>query len=172
MLTLNDLIQHALIHGAILSAALTALILASLMYNPEIFYRSFPAEVKERYGPISEKGQRDRLVVLPIFLAILLGILAWSMIALARLVAGPVSFGTAWIVAYMMLFLFNAVDAFIIDAGLMILRPRFAFLPGTEDMAGYSDWNKWLVDFLKGLLITAVVALIPALLTWLATRPW
>ena len=62
--------------GAILSAVLTILILASLMINKEMWLQDYPPDVKAKWGPISKKAKRQRrLLAIP-----LLGVMIASMI--------------------------------------------------------------------------------------------
>jgi hypothetical protein len=75
---------------------------------------------------------------------------------------GSLSFAIAYLHIFLVLNLFNLFDAVVID--LLILtfaKPRFMILPGTTlaDYDGLHDWGLHLRNYLKGIVISAVLAL-------------
>ena len=48
---------------------------------------------------------------------------------------------------------FNVLDCFVLDWALVYWQPRFMVLPGTEGMAGYTDYWFHFRGFLIGIPI-------------------
>ena len=46
-------IRRLLVEGTLYSGVLSALVIGSLYYNPEIWYNDYPAEIKAQVGPQS-----------------------------------------------------------------------------------------------------------------------
>lgn len=72
--------------------------------------------------------------------------------------------GNYWYVlehVYVLLFLGNLYDLLIIDwLVFCYITPKIMVIPGTEGNPGYKDYKFHFIGFLKGLLITAVIAII------------
>jgi hypothetical protein len=62
---------------------------------------------------------------------------------------------------FILLLMFNVFDALVLD--LIILTwftPKFAILPGTEDMVYlFRDYRKQFINFLKGMVFSVVASL-------------
>ena len=142
--------------------------MSSIWYNEEIWHDDYPPDIRERAGPMSERAKRERIVVAVPFLAILLGGPLVSTLRLKRRSGGTLSFATAATNVYALWAFFNLFDLLILDyLFLLILKPRFAVLPGTEGMNSYQDYRFPFVGFLKGLAYGLVPSLLIALI---ATR--
>jgi hypothetical protein len=60
--------------------------------NPEIWLPDYPPDIKERFGPMSERAKRQRrLADIPVFL-VLMGLLVLSSIRLAQIGSESVFF--------------------------------------------------------------------------------
>ena len=72
------IVTHALEFGLVLSAVLFGLLLVVLRANPEIMLNDYPPDIRARWGPMSERTRRQRVLVAVAFLTVILGIVAWS----------------------------------------------------------------------------------------------
>lgn len=160
--TVTPVLLHGLIYGAVLSSLMGVIFLAIAYVNPEIWLNDYPPDIRERFGPMSERARKQRtLAGVPVFL-LLFGTIALSAFRLARIgddeVFFAVFFGT-----FIMLLVFNLVDLLILDWFVFnTLRPGFVVLPGTEGARGYSDYGFHFRAFLKGVVGALVVSFIVA----------
>lgn len=157
------LINQSVVTGLVLSAILTVLLVAGLRVNPEIFYNDYPEEVKKVYGPMSDKGRRQRTP----YSIVLFGVMVAAMIIhvnrLGESLGGAPSFLAVFASVSIVYLIFSLVDAFIIDwLILMVLWPSLGVLPGTGGMAFYHDMRAWAVNLLKSIPISFVIGLITA----------
>jgi hypothetical protein len=156
------IIQHSLAYGAVLSAFLGAAIIATLVWNREIWLHDFPKDVRDAYGPPRRpETRRQKAIASVVFFGGLLAVLAVSLIHLAQRLGG-LSFGAVFVNLLVMLMLFNLVDLLIIDWLILgVLWRSLSVMPGTDpNLAGYSDWSFALKGFLKGsvgIFVSAVV---------------
>lgn len=159
-------ITRILIDGALLTAGLTIVILASLNYNPRLWLQDFPAEMKAVVPPLSPKERRDRWVVGIFFFAIAIGVIIYSVAQLRAHFGGPVPFLTTYVTIFGVYSVFNLFDAVVLDLGLMtFMKPKFAVLPGAEGMEYlYQNWGMHFTNFLKGVVFSALLALPVALI--------
>jgi len=141
--------------------------------NPEIWLPDYPPDIRERFGPMSERAKRQRrLVGIPVFL-VLTGVLVLSSVRLAQIGSESVFFSVLF-GTFVVLLVFNAVDLLILDWLVFVtLRPRIIVLPGTEGAEGYGDYGFHFRAFLKGLagaligsivvagIATAIMASVP-----------
>ena len=131
-----------------------------MVIAPEMRVGDYPPDIREKYGPMRPRSARLRPFVA---VAFFFAVLAVPLLALLTLFStvGRLSFLTALLSTFMILFVFNAFDLLVLDWFLFCtLRPRFIVLPGTEGMAGYRNYRFHFVGFLKGLgfcLVGAVV---------------
>lgn len=145
-------LEHGLWHGAALSAAMGVLIAASLKQDPMIWARSAPRDVQEKVGPPSPETLRRKRGWGVVLVVILAGVFGHLAVTLVR--ASPAGF-PAWDVAlasWVAFQVFNLFDAVVIDLGLVVFKPRWAFVPGTEDLPGLRDARWHLVNYLKGFV--------------------
>ena len=162
------ILQHGLLYGLILSGVMTVLIFGSLRVNNELWLNDYPPDIQAKWGPMSPEARRLKLwVALPMF-AVIIGVVVMQV---ARLVqrSGEFNFWAVTLSLWLSLMLFNLFDLLVIDwFFLMKLRPSFAILPGTEGMAGYSDYGFHFRGFLKGSAGITLAAPILAALAWAA----
>lgn len=156
--TLWPVIRHALIYGAVLSAVLSVLLLGILWINPEILLNDYPPDIREKYGPMSERSKRQRLAVAVLIGVVVLGIIAMSLSALRADGGGKIPFLTAFVHLFVMLSVFNVVDLLLLDWPLVSTAPRFMVLPGTEGLAGYKDYRFHFRGFLIGVVLVPVAS--------------
>jgi hypothetical protein len=170
----NVIIREGLWMGLAFSVLMTLLVVIGLLWNKEIFFDDYPADVKAKWGPMSEKGKQQRIL----YTALLLSVMATSMIFAAfRLTAAlgsAPSFLEMFACVAILFSIFNLFDAFIIDLLLLTkLWPTLGVLPGTEGMAGYTDMKLWTNNLFKGVVIAPMMGLIAAAVTslviWIGT---
>jgi len=147
------IVTHALEFGLVLSAVLFGLLLVVLRANPEIMLNDYTPDIRARWGPMSERSKRQRVLVAVAFLTVILGIVAWSFESFPVVVARDVTFAAAFVHFAIMFGTFNLLDWLVLDWGLVHWQPRFVVLPGTEGMAGYGDYWFHFRGFLIGIPI-------------------
>ena len=150
---MRPIVTHALEFGLVLSAILFGLLLAVLRANPEIMLRDYPPDIQAKWGPMSERTKRQRLLVAAVFLMVILGVAAWSVKTLPALVARDVTFAAAFAHFAIMFGTFNILDWLVLDWGMVYCQPRFVVLPGTEGLAGYESYWFHFRGFLIGIPI-------------------
>jgi len=144
------------IYGLILSAALSAIIAGTLYANPRLLLRSYPAGIKRAAGAQTDAEKKKTRIIGFIFLLILIGIPAVSTWLLERSQGGDIDFLTAFLNAFGILTVFNAVDLLLIDWLLFCtVTPRFLVIKGTEGMAEYKDYLFHLKGFVSGTVMAA-----------------
>ena len=156
------IVTHALAFGVILSGALFALILVVLKVNPEIMLNDYPPDVRAKWGPMSRRTRRQRVVASVLVIMVLVGIAFWSTRSLQGRITGDVTFQTASIHFLVMFGTFNLLDWLALDWPLVYSQPQFIVLPGTEGMAGYRSYWFHFRGFLIGCPIVAVASMLAA----------
>lgn len=154
--------------GAVLSALATLVILLSLRANPRIWLNDFPPDLRAAVPPKTDVEKRQSLWWgLPLF-AVLFGGPVVSCLRLEHQLQGTASFGALFMHAYAVALVFNLVDLLVIDWLVVCAwTPRWLVIPGTEGMAGYSNYRHHFRGFLIGCIASAVVALPAAALAYL-----
>jgi hypothetical protein len=134
-------------------------IFGSLYLNPRVWIQDYPKEMQARVPPLTPAERRARIVAFSLFLAFMIGIPLFSTRQLRAENGGSISFLTAYLNAYLIFSLGNLFDAVVVDAlVLSIIKPRFAILPGTEDLYDnwVTDWRMHVRNYLKGVVLGAV----------------
>lgn len=151
---MSPIVTHAIGFGLVLSVILFALLLGVLRANAEIMLNDYPPDIKAKWGPMTERTKRQRTFVAGIFLVTILAVVAWSLETLPVFVAREMTFASAFAYFAIMFGIFNVFDCFVLDWALVYWQPRFMVLPGTEGMAGYTDYWFHFRGFLIGIPIT------------------
>jgi len=150
---MSSIVTHALGFGLVLSVILFALLLIVLRTNAEIMLNDYPPDIKAKWGSMTDRTKRQRVLVAGIFLVVILGVVAWSLETLPAFVARDMTFASAFMYFAIMFGTFNVLDCVVLDWGLVYWQPRFMVLPGTEGMAGYQDYWFHFRGFLIGIPI-------------------
>ena len=154
------LVQHGLIYGLILSAVFTVVLLGAVFVNVEIMLNDYPPDVKKAYG--AEKNPKTRgqkRIFSLLFLAVLFGVLCYSMVDLGR--TTDLNFSILFVLVFVEVFTFNLWDLLVIDWLIFnTIQPKFIFLPGTEGMPAYKDYVFHFRGFLTGIAFSLVSALV------------
>ena len=162
--------KRILLDGSAMNGALGTLIYSSMAINPEIWLQAAPPDIQEAVGPKSRKTQIQTVVLAVPFWVILFGGVVWSNRKLRRDNRGSLTFREAFYHSYALLLFYWLFDLAIIDWLIFVtFTPQFAVLPGTEDMAGHSDYGFHLTKSLPALLYFAIPALIIAF--FMSNRP-
>ena len=157
------IITHALTYGVILSGVLFTLLLGLVRINPEIMLKDYPPDIQAKYGPMSDRSKRQRIPVAIFFVVVLFGIVVQSFMGVRTYTGDDLPFLAAFVHLFVMFSLFNLLDWLILDWLIVVtIRPRFIILPGTEGLAGYTDYGFHFRGFLIGSLITLVTSLLVA----------
>jgi hypothetical protein len=112
---------------------------------------------------MSARAKRQRVPVAIAIGAAALGIVVASFSSVRASGDGRISFLTAFVHLFVMLFVFNVVDLLLLDWPLVALGPRFMVLPGTEGSAGYKDYGFHFQGFLIGTVLTLVASVVMAM---------
>jgi heme/copper-type cytochrome/quinol oxidase subunit 3 len=159
---LTLLLQHGILYGAILSVFMVLAFVGAAYLNPEIWLPDYPPDIRERFGPMSERAKRQRrLIGIPVFL-LLTGVLVLSSVRLAQIGSESLFF-SVFFGTFVVLLVFSAVDLLILDWLVFVtLRPRIVVLPGTEGAEGYGDYGFHFRAFLRGLAGSLIGSLVVA----------
>ena len=161
--------RHTLRDGGIASTLFGIIVMASMRYNAEIWHDDYPKDIQERAGPMSETAKRQRLFIVPPFFAVLIGLPIYSTLRLKQQRGGRLSLAAAFLNTYGVFEIANLFDLVVIDYLFLIKgRPRWAILPGTEDLIdSYLDVSLHIKGFFKG----SFFGIFPCLLiAWIIAR--
>ena len=143
--------------GALLSLVGSTFLLILLRFNPRIFLKHFPKEIREIVPPKSEKERR-----ISILLGVPLGLLfigsTFASALLWRAAAhGSLSFWELFTHVFGLFFLFNLVDLLILD-WLIVCRftPRWLIIPGTEHIVMPKEYLYHFKGFLVGTVVSVI----------------
>jgi hypothetical protein len=163
MISLTNILGY----GSILSLTLGVIIMASLYINPRLWLQDYPKEIRAIVPPNTPAEKRGQyFMMIPVLgLFIIVPMLAvWH---LESINGGSVSYLTAFATVALILNIFNLFDAVVIDFLILtVMKPRFAFIPGTENMLHYLfDWRLQVSNFFRGIVISTLLSLPIALVS-------
>ena len=159
---LTPVMQNGLVFGGWMCVMFTTFLAVVGFVNPEIMLGDYPPDVRAKYGPQSERAKRQGAVIMPLFFVALIALFTASVLSLKQAV-GTLTFADVFLSALVTMLTFNVYDLLVLD-WLMFVKwqPKFAVLPGTEGMAGYSDLMFHFRGFLIGLVWSVGLALVVA----------
>ena len=141
--------------GAFLSVVASICLLLLLRFNPRIFLKRFPKEIREVVPPKSEKEQR-----VSILLGLLIGAPCASALFWRTATLQSHSFRDHFAYAFGVLFIFNVVDLVILDWLIVCwFKPQWSMLPGTAHIAIPNPYLHHFKEFLTGTAGLALVGL-------------
>src|SRR5262245_41428027 len=141
--------------GAMFSLGAATYLLVLLRFNPRIFLRHYPKEIREIVLPKSAKERR-----LSILLGLLVGVPVTSALFSRSATLGSHSFWELFAYAFGVLFIFNLVDLLILDWLIVCwLEPRWLILPGTEHIVIPKQYLHHFKGFLMGTVGLVIVGL-------------
>ena len=151
--------------GALLSVVASTYLLVLLRFNPRMFLKHFPKEIREIVPPKSEKERRMSILLgVPLGLMFIGSTFASALLWRASAQGSP-SFWELFAHVFALFFLFNLVDLLILD-WLVVCRftPRWLIIPGTEHIAMPKDYLYHFKGFLIGTASSVFVGLVVAAL--------
>jgi hypothetical protein len=163
-MTTLALFLQSLSYGLMYSLILAVSFLLLARVNPEAWLNDYPPDIKAKYGAMSAKANRVRLVFgIPIMI-FMLGFPFFVIIQLTQI--NPLTFWQVFGILLTLFTFFNLFDLLIIDWLVFnTIQPRFMVLPGTEGMAGYKDYGFHFRASLKGQIGLTLFSLIGAGIT-------
>jgi hypothetical protein len=156
--TLWPVIRHAFTYGGVLSTVLTLSLLGVLWMNPEIVLNDYPPDIRERFGPMSERAKRQRIPVAVVIGVVTLAVVIASFVFVRATAGGQISFLTAFVHLFVMFSVFNVADLVALDWPPVAISPRVIVLPGTEGSAGYKNYWFHFREFLSGTVLIFVAS--------------
>jgi len=144
-------------HGLICSILLSTIILLLLLKSPRIFLEGYPDSIRSCVPPKTKLEKRWSLYYGIPFLSVLVLyplLIGWQLEGLNN-----DGFMSLVVLIWGILLVFNLFDLLIIDWLLIcVITPKFVIIPGTEGNKGYNDYGFHFLAFLKGTIITLVMA--------------
>ena len=155
------LLHSILAYGISMSAVLTMILLGSIAYNPMLWLRTYPEDVKSKVQPKNNQGKKLALIFQIPFLIIMIGVPIFSTAILKSNMGNEFSFWIGFANFAGISSMFNLVDTVIIDWIIFCkITPKFIIIEGTERMEGYKDYTMHLKAFIKGLIITIILSFV------------
>ena len=155
-----QLIQLGLVWGTVFGVVFSAAMLIIGWINVEMILNDYPPDVRAKYGTMSNATRKQaNLMTLPLLAT--LGLVVALGLSQLREISGTLTFLETLIVSTVIFQMWNLLDLVLLDWFLlMTLKPKFMILPGTEGMAGYSDYKFHFHKFLNGIVFTFILALL------------
>jgi hypothetical protein len=152
-----QLIQLGALWGVIFGVVFSIAMLIIGRVNAEMILNDYPPDIRAKFGPMSEKTRKQaNLASLPLLAT--LGLVVVLGLGQLRNLTGGLTFLNTFIVVTTIFQMWNLIDLVFLDWFLlMTLKPRFMVLPGTEGMAGYSDFGFHFRKFLNGIVFTLIL---------------
>lgn len=139
------------------SGVLSALILMSLHRNPRIWLHDFPKAIRESVTEKTEEEQKLARTYGLLFGPIFVGVPIVTALYYSQEPALQI-----FLHIFVMAVTFNLIDLLIVDWLLICrLTPNWVVIPGTSEPPiydAYKDYWFHFVGFLKGIVISAIVA--------------
>jgi hypothetical protein len=155
-------VERMLLDGALFTLVMSALILISLIMNPRVWLQDYPEALRVAAPPLTPAEKRQQIAItIPFFAGFVVipflaarDYLAWA--------GESATFFSLYLHAFVVLNLFNLFDAVVIDwLFLGVLHPKFALIPEAWGRSALLlDANKGVRDWLKGVVFSAVFALV------------
>ena len=129
--------------------------------KPALFLRHYPQEIRAAAPPTTARERAlGKLAALPLF-TMLTGVPYGSAAALAQRHTGSISVTALFIDAFAVGMVFNLVDWLALDILLLGLKkPKWAAIPGTEQVAFRFNHRQHFRGFLVGTAVAAGIALL------------
>src|SRR5215217_7039814 len=122
-----------LAEGLLLSLLLSLIVLVSIRFNPRLWLQDAPPEMQALVAPMTPTEKRQKKIVAAFVLGLPVLILWLSITRLHADSVGSPSVAAVFLDAFGVLMVFNLFDLLILDyLLLMIIKPKFAIIPGTE----------------------------------------
>lgn len=143
--------------GTLLSVVASTYLLVLLRFNPRMFLRHFPKEIREIVPPRSKKERRMSILLgVPLGLLFIGSTFASALLWRASAQGSP-SFWELSTHVFGLFFLFNLVDLLILD-WLIVCRftPRWLIIAGTEHIVMPKEYLYHFKGFLMGTVVSVI----------------
>lgn len=155
-------ISVILMHGLIVSLLITFAMLFVGMKGPRLMLQNYPKSIQDATTPRTKREKK---------LGILYAIPLLAIMILYPLIVGYYYYHHSDFTLLQTIFLtwgillfFNLYDLLVLDWLIICaITPRFVVVPGTEGNKGYKDYLFHFKGFLKGIIITLLVATLMSL---------
>lgn len=163
MFTLS--LTRLVLDGTLLCLMFSVVVMGSLWWNARLWIQDYPKPMQAAVPPLTPAEKRLQKWLTVFFLAIMIGIPAFSLGQLRLENGGQLSFATAFVHVWLLLNLMNLFDAVVLDWIILTQHtPKFAILPGTENLLYlFHDARMHLMNYGKGVVIVTVFSVIFAL---------
>ena len=154
-----------LVHGLILIFGLSFIVLGGMTLNPRLMLTDYPPEVQAHLPPMTAPEKKQQHIMGVFFFVFALGLLLYSD---AQLIArsGEKSFLPLFVNTYLVFVVANLFDLMVLDyLILIVLKPKFLFVPGAEALEQYNTFTYHFKGFLKGMVYGIVLSLVVALVS-------
>ena len=115
MLPITTILSHSPLYGAILSALLSAFIVAPLLFRPMIWINDAPPDLRAAAGPMSAADHRFQRVSGAVFILLLVALAVMNLVGLRALAGGALTFWQAALSVFVVVMTFNTVDLLLLD---------------------------------------------------------
>jgi hypothetical protein len=164
------LLKRSLVEGMVLNLLITVLVYGAIWLNPLVHVADYPPDIQAAVGdaePPTALATAEALLCV----ASVVVVVGWSNAKLRRQLGGRLPFWAAFANSALICFFFAVWDLVVLDWLIFVtIQPGFIVIPGTEGLAGYSDylfhlrvsflgWVQW-VAILAGGLVLAGLAMI------------
>lgn len=170
--------RRLLIDGALIGTAFGAVVVVSLRIDRRLWLDDYPPDVRAAVGEVGQVSGILTAIVAVLLLVTLLGGFLASNRWLARDLGARFDFPAAFLHTFGLMLMVNAWDVVVIDWLFFVaLQPAFVIFPGTEGLAGYTDYGyHFRESFLNprawtGMLVASVVVAVLAHRLWRRTGP-
>jgi len=153
-------------YGLVLSVVFTTAVLAGVLTARDFMAHRYPPAIRDRYGERSARGKRVANWAGLLVGVATVAVFAGAVATLRARVGGDVGYGTAFAVVAVVMQTFNLYDLVVLDWLIVVVaRPGFLVLPGTEGMPEYRDMRFHVRGFAIGIVLSFAVAAVAALVT-------
>jgi hypothetical protein len=129
--------------------------------NPEIWVNDYPPDIKKKFGPVSARANRLRMILGFPLMVFMIGFPFFIITQLAQTTS--LTFYQVFGSLFFTFTFFNLFDLLVMDWLIFCtIRPSLFVLPGTEGTAAYKDYGFHLRASLKGQILLTFVSLIGA----------
>lgn len=153
-----QLIQLGSLWGLVFGLAFCVITLILGRINAAMLLNDYPPDIRAKYGPMSpETRKQANKATLPLLAT--LGLILVLGLGQLRSQTGALTFLNTFIVATMIFQVWNLIDLVLLDWFILLtLRPQFMILPGTEGLAGYTNYRFHFQKFLNGIVFTLILS--------------
>jgi hypothetical protein len=165
-------LKRIMIDGTVMNVLLSIVVLGSIYLNPLMWIGDYPPDIQAAVGPVSIPPVQQ-LVMGVLFLLIVGGMPLWSCAKLRREHDGELTFPSAFVHNALIALYFAVWDLLVLDWLIFVtIRPAFMVIPGTEGLAGYSDyffhlkvsflgWTQWIAILAAGVILGGLAMIRP-----------